>query len=146
MSSPSLSFNSQFGKNPKESELGRIVSKAHAQRHVDMIKEVEKDSFLLYGGSALCDVDDKYVCPTVLLSPPRDCRLLKEEIFGPILPVLIVKSRQEAIQFVQQQVRIIAIMRFIRVPYSLTTLLFICSMERHWPCMSLRNRKASIKK
>jgi acyl-CoA reductase-like NAD-dependent aldehyde dehydrogenase len=95
---------SQFGKNPKQSELGRIVSKDHAQRLVDMMKEVERNSFPLCGGSEKCNVDDKYVCPTVLLSPPRDCRLMKEEIFGPVLPVIIVKSRQEAINFIQQQV------------------------------------------
>jgi acyl-CoA reductase-like NAD-dependent aldehyde dehydrogenase len=93
----------QFGKNPKQSELGRIVSKDHAQRLVDMMKEVERNSFPLCGGSEKCNVDDKYVCPTVLLSPPRDCRLMKEEIFGPVLPVIIVKSRQEAINFIQQQ-------------------------------------------
>jgi acyl-CoA reductase-like NAD-dependent aldehyde dehydrogenase len=29
---------------------------------------------------------------------------MKEEIFGPVLPVIIVKSRQEAINFIQQQV------------------------------------------
>ena len=29
---------------------------------------------------------------------------MKEEIFGPVLPVIIVKSRQEAIHFIQQQV------------------------------------------
>jgi len=70
-----------------------------------MMKDVEKYCFPLYGGSAKCNVEDRYVCPTVLLSPPRDCRLLKEEIFGPILPVIIVNSRQEAIDFIRQQVR-----------------------------------------
>lgn len=96
-------YNSQFGKNPQDSELGRIVSKQHAQRHVDMILEVEKQCYVLCGGSKQCNVEDKYIAPTILLSPPRDCRLMREEIFGPILPVIIVKSRQEAIQFIQQQ-------------------------------------------
>ena len=72
-----------------------------------MMKEVEHNCFLLCGASKKCNVDERYICPTVLLSPPRDCRLMKEEIFGPILPVIIVKSRQEAIAFIQQQVRIV---------------------------------------
>lgn len=70
-----------------------------------MMKEVERYCFPLCGGSAKCNVKERYTCPTVLLSPPRDCRLLKEEIFGPILPVIIVKSREEAIEFIQEQVR-----------------------------------------
>jgi hypothetical protein len=78
------------------------------ERHVELIREVEHSCFPLCGGSALCDVDDKYIAPTVLVSPPRDCRLMKEEIFGPILPVIIVKSREEAIEFIRQQVSISA--------------------------------------
>lgn len=70
-----------------------------------MMKEVERNCYVLCGGSEKCNVEDRYICPTVLLGPPRDCRLLKEEIFGPVLPVIIVKSREEAIHFVQQQVR-----------------------------------------
>ena len=96
---------SQFGTNPRESGLGRIVTPAHAQRQIDMIQEVEGSATILCGGSALCDADDRYVCPTVVLNPPRECRLLQEEIFGPILPVIIVQSREQAIEFINERVR-----------------------------------------
>lgn len=98
----------QFGKNPRESELGRIVTPAHAKRLVEMIQEVEQSSkttTIVSGGSAHCDADQCYVCPTIVLNPPRDCRLLREEIFGPILPIVIVKTRDEAIQYIREEQR-----------------------------------------
>ena len=92
----------QFGSDPQLGELGRIVQVSHAQRHVDLLTEVEKSpsTKILCGGSSKCDPSSKYVCPTIVLNPPRDSRMLKEEIFGPILPVFVVKSRQEAIDFI----------------------------------------------
>jgi hypothetical protein len=88
--------------------LGRIVTPGHAKRLVDMIMEVEnnnktKSTKILYGGSAQCNVDQCYVCPTLVLNPPRECRLAREEIFGPILPIIIVKSREEAIHFIRYE-------------------------------------------
>lgn len=70
-----------------------------------MINEVEKSKSakILHGGSAQCDPDRCYVCPTLVLNPPRDCRLLREEIFGPILPILVVKTRDEAIRFIRNE-------------------------------------------
>jgi acyl-CoA reductase-like NAD-dependent aldehyde dehydrogenase len=92
----------QFSSDPRNSGIGRIVQVAHAQRLVDLLKEVEKSATakILFGGSSQCDPDSKYVCPTIVLNPPRESRMLTEEIFGPILPVIVVKSREEAIEFI----------------------------------------------
>jgi hypothetical protein len=70
-----------------------------------MLKEVEKSKFtrIIYGGSDLCDVDHCYVCPTLILNPPHGCRLLQEEIFGPILPIMTIKSREEGIHFIRNE-------------------------------------------
>jgi acyl-CoA reductase-like NAD-dependent aldehyde dehydrogenase len=94
----------QYGPDPEKSELGRIITPAHADRLVDMIKEVEEAAAkpgsptkILCGGSAKCDPKNRYIVPTIVINPPMDCRLMKEEIFGPILPLLVVDSRQEAI-------------------------------------------------
>jgi acyl-CoA reductase-like NAD-dependent aldehyde dehydrogenase len=101
----------QFGPEPAESELGRMVDPQHAARHVEMIQQVEKAALsstgksngckIICGGSDKCDARSGYICPTIVVNPPRDCRLLKEEIFGPILPVVTVKSRGEGIQFIR---------------------------------------------
>lgn len=95
----------QFGLDPAQGELGRMVQPLHAVRQVEMIQQVEKAAAcagsltkIVSGGSATCDPRSGYVCPTIVLNPPRDCRLLQEEIFGPILPIVTVKSRDEAVQ------------------------------------------------
>ena len=99
----------QYGDDPRDSELGRIVSPRHAQRLVDLMKEVEKSATsdgksnptgkpkLICGGSTNCVVKEGYIVPTFYLNPPADSRIMKEEVFGPILPIVTVGSRQEAI-------------------------------------------------
>lgn len=44
---------------------------------------------------------DKNLTPTIVLSPSLDSGLMKEEIFGPILPIIPTKSIDEAIEFVR---------------------------------------------
>ena len=41
---------------------------------------------LLVGG--IVQVEDRYVSPTVVLNPSPDSKLMEEEIFGPILPII----------------------------------------------------------
>ncbi len=47
--------------------------------------------------------------PTLLLSPPPDCALMTEEIFGPVLPVLAYRSLDAAIAFVAARPRPLAL-------------------------------------
>jgi len=92
-----------FGSNPENSEFSRMVTPAHAKRQKQLIEEVElsEKCLIIYGGSRKCNVELKYVCPTVLLNPPMKSRLMKEEIFGPILPVISVQSASDAIRIIK---------------------------------------------
>jgi aldehyde dehydrogenase (NAD+) len=96
----------QFGSTDAQrqsSELGRLAQTNHASRLVDMLQDVESTPGcqILIGGSQHCRISDRYVCPTLVLNPPLDSRLMTEEIFGPILPIVTVKSRTEAQQIIQ---------------------------------------------
>jgi len=64
-----------------------------------MLKEDHKGT-ILTGGAETVDVKEKYFPPTVVVNPSQDSKLMKEEIFGPILPVLEIKSIDEAINFI----------------------------------------------
>ena len=95
-----------FGKNPQKSELSRILSSSHATRHVDLISDAEKSgASIICGSSGLCDVKDRYIAPTIILDPPRSCRVMNEEVFGPILSVLTVTSTDHAIEEINRTVR-----------------------------------------
>jgi acyl-CoA reductase-like NAD-dependent aldehyde dehydrogenase len=86
-------IESQFGKDQKKGELGRIINSMQAKRVLELIQDAESlGSRLIHGGSMLCDVDTRYICPTLLLDPPASSRILHEEIFGPALPIVTFSS------------------------------------------------------
>ena len=115
-------ITTMFGPHPKtESEIGRIVTVQHTQRLIDMIIEVEEyiaalppvtaenndDHYyhsqcrIVLGGSRDCDASDKYIAPTIIVNPPLHLRIMQEEIFGPILPIITVSDRNSAIQYIR---------------------------------------------
>lgn len=94
-----LAVEQQFGTDPENSEYGRMIQESHAARQVELIEEAEKAGGtckILIGGSKMCNVKEKFIHPTIIVDPPRDSRIWKEEIFGPILPIMTVRSREEA--------------------------------------------------
>ena len=79
-----------FGENPQESpDFARIVSEKNFNRLTSMIKEDE----VLFGG--VTDKDDLYIAPTLLDEPAFDSAAMKDEIFGPILPIQIYSSLED---------------------------------------------------
>jgi len=47
---------------------------------------------VLCGGLNSLDEAGKYLSPTIVLNPEADSQMMREEIFGPILPILTYKS------------------------------------------------------
>lgn len=83
-----------FGKNiQKSSSYGRIINERHYERLVGLIKPEE----VLLGGES--DKEDLYISPT-LISAKKDSHIMKDEIFGPLLPIIKVQNVKEAIDFV----------------------------------------------
>lgn len=79
-----------YGINPKEShDFARIVNKKNWSRLVSMI-EPEK---VLFGGET--DIEDCYIAPTLIEENNIDSELMKEEIFGPLLPIITYKEENE---------------------------------------------------
>jgi coniferyl-aldehyde dehydrogenase len=79
----------QFKDAATDDAYTAIVSDRHYARLNDMIEEARA------GGAEILqpehDADAakaaRKIPPTVVLNPPADCRLMTEEIFGPILPI-----------------------------------------------------------
>jgi acyl-CoA reductase-like NAD-dependent aldehyde dehydrogenase len=109
------SIEAQFGKDPQAGEMARIVNQDGAQRLVEILKEVEEckgstasqnrpddgqleDTKIFFGGSEACDSQQRYVSPSLVLNPLPSRRMMKEEIFGPILPICTFSNRGEALQ------------------------------------------------
>lgn len=100
------SIDRLFGKDQTDSssELPRIVQQTHAQRHIELIEEIENANpeKIIFGGSKKCDVRNNFIAPTLVLDPSKESRLMKEEIFGPILPIVIYDSDDEAVRVINE--------------------------------------------
>jgi aldehyde dehydrogenase (NAD+) len=84
-----------YGSDPKASpDLTRIVSDRHFDRLHDLL-DGRTSGRVVAGGAT--DRSQRYVAPTVLSDVSWDDALMREEIFGPILPVLAVDGMDEAI-------------------------------------------------
>jgi acyl-CoA reductase-like NAD-dependent aldehyde dehydrogenase len=87
-----------FGADPKTSpDFGRIVSEAH----VDRLAGYLSGGRIAAGGQV--DRAQRYVAPTVLVDVDLNAPVMREEIFGPILPVIPVDNIDAAISFVTQR-------------------------------------------
>ena len=47
--------------------------------------------------------NDRKLGPTVILNPDRNAPIMKQEIFGPLLPVLTYKTVDEAIEYINEE-------------------------------------------
>eukprot|EP00764_Aduncisulcus_paluster_P014350 gnl/Carplike_NY0171/8346_a11574_196.p1 GENE.gnl/Carplike_NY0171/8346_a11574_196~~gnl/Carplike_NY0171/8346_a11574_196.p1 ORF type:complete len:471 (-),score=90.31 gnl/Carplike_NY0171/8346_a11574_196:177-1544(-) len=86
-----------------DSGFGHVVSKRRYDHLCQLIatskREHDEDS-VTYTGSVACDPAIKFIAPHIVFPCAPDSCLLKEEIFGPILPVVCVDSFEAAIDFV----------------------------------------------
>jgi aldehyde dehydrogenase (NAD+) len=89
---------SSYGDDPQKSpDYGRVINARHHKRLMAMMGSGD----VVVGGQA--DEADNYIAPTVLKNVQADSPVMGEEIFGPILPVLKVRDVNEAIDFVNDR-------------------------------------------
>lgn len=73
-----------------------IDGKSRDSIHELVQDAVDKGAKVLTGGSVPAG-DGYFYPPTVLASVPKNARILKEEVFGPVAPVITFKTEAEAI-------------------------------------------------
>ena len=69
---------------------GKIINEKHFQRLTAYLKQ----GTIIHGGRH--DISKLYIEPTIMENVPLDAPLMKEEIFGPILPVHTFQTMEEA--------------------------------------------------
>ncbi len=82
-------------------EMGPLISRAHQKKVLDYIRVGHEDGAeLLCGGAAYTDrrASGNFVQPTVFINTRPDMRIIREEIFGPVLAVQLFDSEEEAIR------------------------------------------------
>jgi acyl-CoA reductase-like NAD-dependent aldehyde dehydrogenase len=96
-----------WGKDQQANkDFGRIIN----HRHVNRIKQLLKGCHIHYGGKI--DEDDRYIGPTIITEPDPTSPLMSEEIFGPLFPVFQINNVDEAISFVNDRPKPLALYIF----------------------------------
>ncbi|MEY3367376.1 MAG: hypothetical protein RI973_531 [Bacteroidota bacterium] len=91
----------------------RLVNHQHFSRVKNYLDDaVSRGAKVLCGGKS--DGESNYLAPTVLTEVPLDSLLMREEIFGPLLPVFSFKDLGEAIGIIQGQERPLTMSVFSR--------------------------------
>jgi aldehyde dehydrogenase (NAD+) len=95
------------GTDPQRSEaFPRIINSRHFERLIKLIDNKK----VIYGGQT--DKDDLYISPTLMDEISWEDAVMKEEIFGPILPILEYENLDVAINQIKAQPKPLALYIF----------------------------------
>ncbi|MFJ4933814.1 aldehyde dehydrogenase family protein [Streptomyces pseudovenezuelae] len=96
-----------YGSDPAASgEYGRIIN----ERHFDRLTGLLDSGRTVVGGTS--DRTTKYIAPTVLADVDPEAPVMREEIFGPVLPIVTVPGLDAAIDFINDRDKPLALYVF----------------------------------
>ena len=100
-------FKRLLGKNPKKSHhFVRIVNERAFDRLVGYIKGAN----VVVGGNY--DKDERYIEPTIIDNVSLDSPVMEEEIFGPIFPIVTYITTEQAVKFINEREKPLALYYF----------------------------------
>ena len=103
----SREFTSLLGDNPKQCKhFVRIVNDKAFDRLVGYLEGAD----IVVGGEY--DKGERYIAPTIVDNVDTDSPIMQEEIFGPIFPVVTFESTEEAVKFVTEREKPLALYYF----------------------------------
>ncbi len=86
-----------FGEKPEENEsYGKIIN----EKQFDRVKNYLSEGNIEYGGRH--NRNALFIEPTLLTNIPPDAAVMKDEIFGPVLPIIPFRNMEEAKAVIDQ--------------------------------------------
>src|SRR5215207_9016106 len=81
-------------------EIGPMVSEEQAQTVTELVDDaIESGAERITGGpTRVKGMKGSFIAPVVLTGITHEMRIMKEEIFGPVLPIITVDSEEEAVR------------------------------------------------
>ncbi|MFZ9661025.1 MAG: aldehyde dehydrogenase [Chitinophagaceae bacterium] len=90
-------ISKMYGDDPSKSpDYPRIIS----DRRFDSLVQFFDDGNIIFGGDS--NKTERYVGPTIMENIKEDAAVMKDEIFGPILPIITYKENEEAIEWIEK--------------------------------------------
>lgn len=97
-----------YGDHPANSkDYGRIVNARHWQRLSALLNDA---GTIVCGGQM--NETERYIAPTLISPVNLNSDIMQDEIFGPLLPIIPIKSPEEAAQFINRQPKALAMYLF----------------------------------
>ena len=101
-----------YSVNPKKSKnYCRVVNKKHFLRLNDLIDDAKKNKGKVHFGGKR-DIDQLFIEPTILTDISEKSKIHNEEIFGPVLPIYDYKILDDAIDFINNKNKPLALYIF----------------------------------
>lgn len=94
-------------------DYARIVNHRHYSRLQNLVEDaVQKGAAVAFGNKML--EEERLITPTVLTDVPLDARIMEEEIFGPVLPVIEFDDFDQVIDMINTKPKPLALYYFGR--------------------------------
>jgi aldehyde dehydrogenase (NAD+) len=89
-----------YGTDVQQSEdFGRIVNERHFSRLAELLTEQQQN--IVFGGTT--NKDTLYIAPTIIDNVDVDAKIMQEEIFGPLLPIVTYEDFDDALALIQSK-------------------------------------------
>jgi aminomuconate-semialdehyde/2-hydroxymuconate-6-semialdehyde dehydrogenase len=83
----------------EQTDVGALISAAHLEKVTGYIALAKDEGGTIVAGGNRVDRKGFYVEPTIITGLTCDCRVLQEEIFGPVVTVTPFDGDEEAVRF-----------------------------------------------
>jgi aldehyde dehydrogenase (NAD+) len=108
-------LNSFYGetdeKKRENKDFARVINERHYDRLKDILEQSLKEGARLIAGGEF-NKSEHYIAPTVISNVSLNTPLMKEEIFGPILPVLPYRTLDDVISIINSRPKPLALYIF----------------------------------
>jgi aldehyde dehydrogenase (NAD+) len=95
----------------KNGDFARLVDPGAFGRVKGLLDEaLQRGAKVAFGGAS--DPGQRFIAPTVLVDVPPEAAILREEIFGPVLPIVTYRTPEEALQYVRSRPQPLAFYAF----------------------------------
>lgn len=103
------SIDKMYPKLSENADFTHIISDHHAQRLADMVEQANNEGSKVI---ALAQGENQCVAPCLILDPKLDSKVMTEEVFGGPLPIVTYNDIQQALDFINDRPKPLALYYF----------------------------------
>lgn len=108
-------FTNMYPAQEHSSDYSAIISTRHHERLQQLVDEaIQQGCQVKRAWEQTHGDEDRRFPPTLVIDPPLESRLMQEEIFGPVLPIIPYDTPEQALTFVTSRDHPLALYLFSR--------------------------------